>query len=90
MIEEVDSIVVRSLEQYTVEMFDRLLSHELGDFIFAHDPAITLKKDIPNKKGSLEEAKQAIQNGTPLENNRILIAYKCCGHPNKLVLQAEQ
>lgn len=53
-------------------MFDRLRSPELEDFIFAHDPAITLKKNIPNKKGSLEDAKQAIQNDTTLENNRIL------------------
>jgi len=58
MIVHNDSSDERCLEQCTLEMFDWLRSPELEDFIFAHDPAITLKKNIPNRKGSLEDAKQ--------------------------------
>jgi hypothetical protein len=90
MIAEGDSILERSLEQCTVEIFDRLCSPELEDFVFSHDPNSTLKNNIPSKKGSLEEAKRAIQNGTPLENNRILTVYKCHSNPNKRALQANQ
>ncbi len=61
MIVHNDSSEKRSLEQSTLETFDRLRSPELEDFIFAHDPAITLKKNIPSKKESLEDAKQDIR-----------------------------
>ncbi len=51
MIVHNDSSDKRSLEQCTLEMFDRVCSHELEDFIFAHDPAITLKKIYLAKRG---------------------------------------
>ena len=42
----------RSLDQCTVEMFDKLTSPELSDFIWAHDPNVVMKKTSQATKES--------------------------------------
>jgi len=46
MIAENAEVMERSLDQYTVVMFDKLTSPKLSDFIWAHDPNVLMKKDI--------------------------------------------
>ena len=46
-------------------------SAELAAFIYAHDPEVKLKNQIPKNMGKLEDAKAALENGVGLENNRI-------------------
>jgi len=60
-------------------MFDRMHSPELEDYIFAYDLNITLKKNIPSKKGVWKKQSN-------IENNRILTDCKCHSHPNKHAL----
>jgi len=53
MIAEDAEVMERSLDQCTVEMFDKLTSPKLSDFIWAHDANVIIKKDIPCNKGRL-------------------------------------
>ena len=55
MITENEAVIERSLNQCTVDMFDKLTSAELSDFIWAHDPNVLMKKDISSNKGKLED-----------------------------------
>jgi hypothetical protein len=80
---------VEDLSCITLEELDKHLNKdELGEFILAHDPNVKKKADMPKNKGSLNEAKEALENDTPLNevNNRILWAFNCRDKPNKLDL----
>jgi hypothetical protein len=67
-------------------MFDKLTSPELSDFIWAHDPNVLMKKDIPSNKGKLEDAKYAVKHSSTADKNRIFTAFMCRDKPNKLIL----
>ena len=84
MIAENSDVFERSLDQCTVEMFDKLTLPELSDFIWAHDPNVLMKKDIPSNKGKLEDAKYAVEHNSTADKNRIFNAYMCRDKPNKL------
>jgi len=58
-----------SLEYYSPEMFDKLRTLELGEFILAYDPCVTLKKKMPSRKGKISKAREAIESGVSPENN---------------------
>ncbi len=66
-------------------MFDKLTLPELSDFIWAHDPNVLMKKDIPSNKGKLEDAKYAMEHNSTADKNCIFTAYMCRDKPNKLV-----
>ena len=85
MIAENSEVIERSLDQCTVDMFDKLTSPELSDFIWAHDPNVLMKKDIPSNKGKLEDAKYAIEHNSPAEKNHIFTVYMCRDKQNKLI-----
>ena len=72
------------LDFCTVEMFDQSNSSELAGFIWAHDPSILLKKDIPSNKEKLADAAKAIEHNSTADNNRIFTAYMCQNLPNIL------
>ena len=78
MITENEADIERSLNQCTVDMFDKLTSAELSDFIWAHDPNVLMKKDIPTNKGKLEDAKYALEHSSTANKNRILML-SCAG-----------
>jgi hypothetical protein len=73
-----------SLDYCSPEMFGKLRIPELEEFILACDLPVTLKKDMPGRKGKLSEAREAIESGVPPENNRIYCAYQCQNELNKL------
>ena len=73
----------RLLVNCCIEYFVRMKSAEVA-FIYAHDPEVKLKKQIPKNMGKLEDAKAALENGVVLENNRIYTAYQCRDKPNIL------
>jgi hypothetical protein len=73
------------LDYCTVEMFGRINSSELVDFIWAHDPNILFKKNIPSNKGKLFDAAKAIEHNSTADNNHIFTAYMCQNLPNILV-----
>jgi hypothetical protein len=60
MIPENADVMERSLDQCTVEMFDKPTLPELSDFIWAHDPNVVMEKDTPSIKGKLEVAKYTL------------------------------
>jgi hypothetical protein len=74
----------RELEYCSIEDFATLKSAELAAFIYAHDPAVSLKNQIPKLMGKLEEAKAALESGVPAVNNRIYTAYQCRCSPSQL------
>jgi hypothetical protein len=77
------------LSNISLEELDKHLNKdELGEFILAHDPNVTKKAQIPKNKGTLKDAKLALENDTPRSevNNRILWAWECRDQPNKLAV----
>ena len=44
----------------------------------------TIEKDIPSRKGKLEDAKHAVENSSKSDKNGIFTAYMCRDKPNKL------
>ena len=85
MFAQCEDVIERSLDQCTVEMFDKLTLPELSDFIWAHDPNALMKKDIPSNKGKLEDAKYAMEHNSTADKNRIFTAYMCRDKPSKLI-----
>lgn len=43
-----------------------------------------MKKEIPNNKGKLEDAKYAVNHSSIADKNRIFTGYMCRDKPNKL------
>ena len=78
MIAENSEVIERSLDQCTIDMFDKLTSPELSDFIWAHDPNVLMKKDVPSNKGKLEDAKYAVEHNSTADKNRIFTAHNMC------------
>ena len=78
----IDDSTDRLLVNCRIEYFARVKSAELTAFIYAHDPEVKLKNQIPKNVGKLEDAKDAIERGFLLENNWISTAYKCRDKPN--------
>jgi len=58
-----------SLEYCSPEMIDKLRPLELEEFILAHDPCVTLKKNMPSRKGKTSKAREAIKSGVSQQNN---------------------
>ena len=63
-------------------MFCKDISAELAAFIYAHDPEVKLKNQIPKYMGKLEDVIAAIESGVLIENNQIYTAYQCQDKPN--------
>jgi hypothetical protein len=80
----IDDSADKLLVNCRIEYFARVKSAELAAFIYAHDPAVKLKNQIPKNMGKLEDAKAAIERGVLLENNQIYTAYQCRDKPNIL------
>ena len=72
------------LDFSSVEVFDQIISSELANFIWTHDPNILLKKDIPSNKGKLADAAKAIELNSTVDNKGIFTAYMCQNFPNTL------
>jgi len=66
-----------NLKHCKLKHFDKLTSPELKAFIRYHDHTLKKLSDIPNTKGSLEEAARGM-------NKRILAAFNCRLSPCKL------
>jgi hypothetical protein len=71
------SVSESNLAHCTLAHFGELKSPELAAFIRAHDDTIRLKKDVPNKRGTLEEAMEGV-------DNRILRAFEVRTKPNRI------
>ncbi len=84
MITDVDDPALRNLENCSIDNFAKLRSPQLAEFIFAHDPEMTAKKQIPSRLGDLSEVKASIENGTLVQNSRIFTAFMCRDKPNIL------
>ena len=89
MIAENSEVIERSLDQCTIEMFDKLTWPELSDCIWAYDPNVLMKKDIPSNKGKLEDAKYAVEHNSTADKNHIFTVYMCRDKPKKLVSSKE-
>ena len=84
MITDVDDPALRNLENCSIDNFAKLRSPQLAEFIFAHDPEMTTKKQIASRLGDLSEVKASIENGTLVQNSRIFTAFMCRDKPNIL------
>ena len=59
----------------------------MAAFIYAHDPEVKLKNQIPKNMGKLEDVIAAIESGVIIENNQIYMANQCRDKPNILNLK---
>ncbi len=50
MLTEKEAVIEKSFDHCIVDMFDKRTAAELSDFIWAHDPNVLMKIDIPSNK----------------------------------------